>query len=58
MEENELREISSSISRLSVEEINEQLLALIRDKHISSFFASKENVNELKKLIEKDWLIL
>ena len=58
MEENELREISSSISRLSVDEINEQLLGLIRDKHISSFFASKENVNELKKLIEKDWLIL
>ena len=53
MEENELKELKISISRLPNEEINCELLKIIGSNNITGYFKKKENLNELKKIIDK-----
>ena len=54
MEENELQEITLSLSQLPTETINEFMLKLIGSKVVDSFFASKDNLIELVKILDNN----
>ena len=56
MEENELQEITLSLSQLPTETINEFMLKLIGSKVVDRFFTSKDNIIELVKILDKNAL--